>query len=404
MRPHWENCITHLDERLIAFIDEYFRQAGRQCLIVGGAGFDPRARRIPDLLGAALGSALHAFMIREERGNPAANLQERADANEAHLRSSIANCVVESIHIFAEDDDAPVGGPRLVSALRKYAMPAGLTDIVLDMSALSIGIAFPAARMLLAISEADPNVSFHVMITTDPDLDSRITGEPDDRVVSIKGFSGLLSASDLPTARIWLPQLAHGRGGALNRIRGSLSDVYGTCPMLPFPAANPRRADELITEFGSQLRADWEVDPRDLIYVSERNPLDSYRTISTLKQRYDQTVADVYDPQLVLSPVGSKVMAVGGMMAAIEHNLLVSYVETVRYDFASSESQSTAAPDSMVHVWLDGPIYGGLGCTAAPAPQEAAEPTHSPDEGASIREASVPQHGDDIRREAEDPA
>jgi hypothetical protein len=299
-------------------------------------------------------------MIREERGNPAENLQLWADANEAHFRSTIANCTVERIQIFAEDDDAPVGGPRLVSTLQNYTMPSGLTDIVLDMSALSIGISFPAARMLLAYSEARPGLSFHVMITTDPELDNRISGEPDDRVVNIKGFSGILSAGDLPTARIWLPQLAQGRGAALDRIRGSLDDVYGTCPMLPFPAANPRRADELITEFGSQLRDDWEVDPRDLIYVSERNPLDSYRTISTLNQRYDRTVADVYDPQLVLSPIGSKVMAVGAMMAAIEHELPVAYVETVRYDFADTDGDTSACPYKIVHVWLDGPIYGGF--------------------------------------------
>jgi hypothetical protein len=360
MRPHWTNCITHRDEHLVAFIAEYFAQADRRCLLVGGAGFDPRARRIPELLNTALGDRLHAFMIREERGNPAANLQAAADANEAELRSKIGSCTVEKIAIFAEDDDAPVGGARLVSALKKYQMPTGLTDIILDMSALSIGIAFPSSRMLLDYSEAHPGVSFHVMVTSNPDLDTRISGEPDDRVVSIRGFAGSLPTGDLPTARIWLPQLARGRGGALDRIRGSLDDIYGTCPMLPFPAGNPRRADELIGEFGSQLQDDWEVDPRDLIYVSERNPLDSYRTISTLKERYDQTVTGVYDPQLVLSPVGSKVMAIGAMMAAIEHQLPVEYVETVRYDFTGLREETAASPDKIVHVWLDGPIYGGF--------------------------------------------
>lgn len=360
MRPHWANCITHRDEELVAFIGEYFAQPHRLCVLVGGAGFDPRARRIPELLNTALRTRLHAFLVREERGNPAANLQAAADANEAELRSKIGSCTVAKIPIFAEDDNAPVGGTRLVAALKKYTMPPDLTDIVLDMSALSIGVAFPAARILLDHSEKHPEISFHVMVTSNPDLDTRISGEPDDRVVSVRGYAGTLPLGDFPTARIWLPQLARGRGGALDRIRGSLDDVYGTCPMLPFPAANPRRADELITEFGSQLQDDWEVDPRDLIYVSERNPLDSYRTISTLKRRYDQTVDGVYDPQLVLSPVGSKVMAIGAMMAAIEHDLPVEYVETVRYDFRGASEGTAANPDKIVHVWLDGPIYGGL--------------------------------------------
>lgn len=135
--------------------------------------------------------------------------------------------------------------------------------------------------------------------------------------------------------------------------------VYKTCPILPFPARNPRRADELITEFGDELRA-WDVDTRDLIYVSEKNPLDSYRTLSTLKRRYDDTVDQVFAPQLILSPVGSKVMATGALMAAIEHELPVQYVETRRYEFDQAFGPLLAASDMMVHIWLSGPIYNGF--------------------------------------------
>jgi hypothetical protein len=360
MRPHWHNCITHRNTRVDEFVGDYFRQPHRRCLLVGGAGFDPRALHVPRLLESVLGVRLSAFMIREERGNPTQSLQNRADTNERDLRSLIAGCSVTRVQIFA-DDGAPVGGARIAAELRNLVLPPDLTDIILDMSALSIGIGFPAARFLLDYSEQHPDLSFHLMITSNPALDARISSEPDDRVMSVRGYAGALPPRILPIAQIWLPQLAHGRAAALTSIRASLEGVYRTCPMLPFPAEDPRRADELITEYGAELRDDWEVHEGDLIYASEHNPLDSYRTISALKRRYDEVVEEVYEPQLILSPVGSKVMAAGAMMAAIEHDLPVHYVETVRYDLPpSAGGEGTASADQIVHVWLDGPIYGGL--------------------------------------------
>lgn len=164
------------------------------------------------------------------------------------------------------------------------------------------------------------------------------------------------------------------RGAVLDRIQASLQAVYKVCPVLPFPARNPRRADDLIAEFGMRLRDDWQVSAGDLIYVSERNPLDSHRTISTLKERFDRTVPGIYFPQIVLSPIGSKVMAVGAMMAAIEHNLTVQYVETLRYDWFKPKKSSSG--DTIVHEWLHGPVYDGYRAIAptdiVSAPREQA--------------------------------
>jgi hypothetical protein len=307
-----------------------------------------------------MGDRLSAFLVREERGNPAANLQDAANANELQLKDLMPSATLVQIPIFAEDE-APIGGMRLGEALRKFAWPDGISDVLLDMSALSIGVSFPAARYLLAQCEATKDVSFHLMIASNPELDARIFGEPTDRAMNVRGFAGNLDArSDTRVARIWLPQLAHRRGSALAKIRAANDAVYKVCPMLPFPARDPRRADELIEEFGALLRDEWEVDARDMIYVSERNPLDSYRTISTLKQRYDRTVSGVYVPQLILSPLGSKVMAAGAMMAAIEHELTVQYVETLRYEFdCTAGADESDARETIVHIWLHGPVYAG---------------------------------------------
>ncbi len=176
----------------------------------------------------------------------------------------------------------------------------------------------------------------------------------------MRGFAGPSAYQANPVARIWLPQLGRGRVETLRKIRATHDNVYKVCPVVPFPARNPRRADELLSEYQSALVDEWKVNARDYIYVSESNPLDCYRTVSTLKKRYDKTVDEVFFPQIILSPLGSRVIAAGAMMAAVEHNLSVHYVETQRYEFKPSvPGVQPQSKDMIVHIWLHGPVYAG---------------------------------------------
>ncbi|WP_298463978.1 hypothetical protein [uncultured Erythrobacter sp.] len=356
-REYWNNCITHFDEEVEQFSEAYFGEVHRKCLLVAAAGFDPRSKIVARQLANILGDRLQAFFVREERGRADANLVTNADANEAHLREIVPNSKVERVDIFG-DDGAAVGGSRIASILAKLNVDDSITDIVLDMSALSIGVGFPIAKILLSECEGAANRAFHLFIASNPELDDLIESEPTELAMPVKGFSGVGSlAQTLEPARIWLPQLARGRKAALAKVGLSVGEFYKVCPVVPFPARDPRRADALVGEYENELVNEWQVDPRDLVYVSERNPLDSYRTISTLKERYDRTVEGTYESLIILSPIGSKVMAAGALMAAIEHDLAVHYVETARYEFDGTSSEKATHPDLLVHVLLSGPPY-----------------------------------------------
>ncbi|PJN93931.1 hypothetical protein CNY89_17505, partial [Amaricoccus sp. HAR-UPW-R2A-40] len=137
-RAHWSNCITHFDKEVGTFVRDYFADAGRQCLLVAAAGFDPRSQVVARMLAETLGDRLCALFIREERGRPAANLVADADTNEAALAAIVPNCWVERIDIFG-DDGAAIGGSRVAAMLSGTEIDPAITDIVLDMSALSIG-------------------------------------------------------------------------------------------------------------------------------------------------------------------------------------------------------------------------------------------------------------------------
>ncbi|MEG3159350.1 hypothetical protein U1763_02435 [Sphingomonas sp. LB2R24] len=314
------------------------------------------------MLAETLGDRLSAYFLRETRPSPSAALLDKANANEDALKAIVPNSKVFEVEVFA-DDGAPVGGTRVVSILEENPIPADVTDVILDLSALSIGIGFPAALMLLQDCEASVGRAFHLMIVSNPEMDDRIVSIPSNRPSPVKGFAHDMGAADLEIAQIWIPQLARGRTTTLTQIGADIGKCYKICPLLPFPARNPRRADDLLSEYQNELINEWEIDPRDIVYASEKNPLDCYRTLSTLKTRFDRTMDGTYEPRMVLSPVGSKVLAAGALMAAIAHGMSVRYLETESYDFTEHAGTLAASSDMIVHLILAGPMYEGYDAT-----------------------------------------
>ena len=285
-RPYWKNCVAHFDGKVQTFVEDYFCASDRRCLLIAAAGFDPRSIQITSILAKVLKERLEAIFIREERGRPDNNLVELAKQNREQLEKLVEKCNVIEVDVFSEDG-APVGGVCIARILANHDISPAITDIVLDMSAMSIGVGFPAARLLLEKSELNKSQAFHIMISSNPDLDDEIACEPDASPMVVKGFPGAdTSWTSLETAQIWLPQLSKGKSAALNSIGRSIGECYKICPILPFPAQDPRRGDAIISEFGTVLVDEWQVDPRDFVHVSEINPLDCFRTLSNLAQRY----------------------------------------------------------------------------------------------------------------------
>ena len=65
--------------------------------------------------------------------------------------------------------------------------------------------------------------------------------------------------------------------------------------------------------------------------------------------------------QLILSPVGSKALALGMLMAALEREFAVVSVESITYkvDMAVYEPPLSTGGE-LVHIWLHGEAYGDL--------------------------------------------
>lgn len=353
----WDPCVVHRNGDIDGFLASHLSAPDRSVLLVAGAGFDPRCCAVANRLGDA-GISVGALLIRESRPNPPPEETDRAEANTEALRGRVPESQLLSIEIFGPDN-AVVGGRNVVESLRHQKL-SGVTDVIVDISALPVGITFPIVRYFAEYSgRRGAYMNLHVFVAHDPGIDAMIRPRAGDAPGYIHGFKGRSTLSDTDdAARLWLPQLAPGQGVALGRLYDFL-EPHDTCPILPFPASDPRLGDALAEEYLTELEDTWEVDTRNLVFSDEGDPLDLYRTILKLDDLRKPVFSETGGSLLILSPLGSKVMALGGLMAALERDLPVAYVEAIDYDIDASLPEAVDG-SNLVHLWLEGDAYPGF--------------------------------------------
>ncbi len=358
----WQQCVHHRGKGAREFVREFFGQAERRVLIVGGAGFDPRSHFVAEQLAAACRDRVSGLFIREERLDPTESLRRLADGNDARIRKLIASVDVFQVEVF-ESDYAPVGGRRATRMLSERMNLEGITDVILDCSVLSIGVMFPIARYCLkAVKSEGIETNFHILVLDDPDTDSAIQSTSCETAAPLHAFRGGINLdSNRDTAKLWLPQLGPGQKEVLNKIHRYVVP-HAVCPIIPFPSTHPRTGDSLIEEYGDLFEANsndmsrgWHVDSRDLVYAHEKNPLDLYRSILKIDDARKRVFSQTGGSQIILSPLGSKAVAVGILMAALERDFAVVSVESSEYWLEPETSdQAQNGTAELVHIWLHG--------------------------------------------------
>jgi hypothetical protein len=189
-------------------------------------------------------------------------------------------------------------------------------------------------------------------------LDHSIQPQLADRATNVHGFRKVNELySAVSVAKLWLPQLAPAGGQALQRIFDEVlpSD---TCPILPFPSTDPKLSDQLLAEYLPELESTWSVDTRSLIFADENDPLGLYRTILRIDDERALAFQALGGSLLILSPLGSKMLAIGALMAALDRDLPVYYVEARGYDVNWAVATGIDVPAPPIrHVWLAGDVY-----------------------------------------------
>lgn len=356
VQARWARCIHQRGQEVETFINEFLAESHRRVLLIGGAGFDPRSTALAARVAAKLGGRATGLFLREERPNPSSELIARGDKNAAALVELLPSSKVERLEIFATDG-AVVGGRRVASLVDRMQLDA-FSDIVVDFSALSKGVSFPIVRHLLErAARGQTKGNIHLMVVDQVTTDIQIRDVGSDRAALISGFEARWWLSDTQEkAKLWVPQLIQDQHALLARIHQFVrpDDV---CPILPFPATNPRRPDELIEEYASEMQSVWEVDPRDVVYADEKNPLDVYRSLIRIHSARTRVFQGTGGSTVVLSPLGSKALAIGSLMAALELDCPVVYVEALEYHVDFSKVRDGISDADFIHVWLAGEAY-----------------------------------------------
>lgn len=322
--------------------------------MIGGAGFDPRACVTAREL-AKSGAEIQLVLLKEQRPAPARELADAAAENLAELRSIVPNLNLIEIGVF-DNDGALVSGRRATKEISELAFD-DVDDIVVDMSALSTGTSFPIVRLLVdQFARGTVKANLHVTVAHSPSTDSAIRRISGDRPGWVHGFNGSLGVDqDQAPAKLWLPQLAFDGNQELGRIY-EFVDPDDTCPIVPFPSADPRLSDRLTMAFREEMLGAWDVDARNLVFADEGDPLDVYRTILRIDDLRRPVFADSGGSAVIVSPTGSKLMALGALMACLERDLPVAYLEAEAYELGEEAVQPARHP-TLVHLWLEGEAY-----------------------------------------------
>lgn len=354
----YSECVMHRLGETYDFFDTYFK--GRRVLLIGGAGFDPRACITAQELERS-GALLEAHLIREHRPGPNAMLTAAAEENIRLFETLTRELHLTDIEIFG-NDGAIVGGRRAAAKVSSIGL-AGYSDVIVDISAFSVGTSFPIVRLLVEqfSHDAQPR-NLHITVAHDPGIDARISRTAGDRPGWVHGFGGTLGVDhDQNPARLWMPQLASGVQQEIRRIYDFVQPD-DTCPILPFPSRDPRQADDLAVEYREEMLSTWQVDVRNIVYADEDDPLDVYRTIMRIDDLRKPVFAGSGGSVTIVSPTSSKLTALGTLMASVERDLPVAYLEAESYDLEPAFTGLSASDDdhakpSLVHLWLEGEAY-----------------------------------------------
>jgi len=263
------------------------------------------------------------------------------------------------------DDGRRLGSRRASDAIGPDSIER-FEDVIVDISAMPRGIYYPIlAKLLYLLDEATRHQgsgNLHVLVSEQVQIDEQIQEEGIDEHASyMHGFSSSLvreSTAAVPT--IWIPVLGEGKKAQLERIYDHIRPDE-ICPVLPSPAANPRRADNLIAEYRRLLFDSLRIEPRNFIYASERNPFEVYRQVYGTILRYNSVLEALGGCKVVVSALSSKLLSVGALLAAYEalHNNMmvgISHVETQGYHI---EGQLPKFESELFTLWVAGDCYNG---------------------------------------------
>ena len=347
--------IAHNSSDVEDFFSNYCTDE-RRVLFIGTVGFNDVGNYFAALL------ARHKYVdfrfFVEVRPEVPLLLVTAGERNRASLEQVLGgrSVVCENLDIVT-DDIATMAGRRAVKIMEGW-LSTRYTDVVIDATSMSRGVCFSAARYAVQFCHQNGLVP-HIVVAERELNGAQVRSISSDIACYMHGFQFDMETDTANNSlKLWVPQLSENAGPALERIFSTLVPDE-ICPVLPFPAATPRRPDDLLFSMRPQLRA-WDTSTLEVIYAHESDPRDVCATIERLHHIRQDVFASAtkLETRTILSPSGWRVGSIGMLLAALELELPVMYTESIGYtiECASFPEPNLSPPECRWHIALFPPL------------------------------------------------
>ena len=340
--------------------------SGSPSLYVLGVGFDPRC-----LVGLRefleLDHEVPPKIMRIEMAPPGPATQPRViHMATQHLEEfeALTNDFDVGAISYPTVEDPYSAGTVLARVMTETEQLAGVGHLIIDISSMPSTLFFPAIKAALKASDRLSGTEGHfggeiqVVVCENPQMDASIRELGISDASFVGGFrpKGHGDADpDGPT--IWVPVLGENAEPALRAIH-NLLEPNDICPVLPFPAVEPRRADSLVLEHRTVLFEAFNVRASDFVYSDERNPFDLYLALCRLERDYRSALETLGPTMVALSAHGSKLLSVGMLLAAYEREIPIAAAAVDDYEIVAGASLETfSEANQLCCLWLAGAPY-----------------------------------------------
>jgi hypothetical protein len=371
----WDPYNLYRAEHFRDFWRKHLETEGRRLLFIVGAGFDPRViGPAKEIIACAPEVARRCLAIDMSEGystdTAASNLGAQ---NLTGLQALFPGEALEIRPLITTDADSIRDVSRSAAVLfADFETWIGdYTDIVVDISALPRLVYLTVINTLLtylvrpdAEAPLGSPINLHIVYAESALIDSAITKfEIETDLAPIHSLAIRLDEeASLNWPIVWFPVLAEDVLEQLTRI-GERTNPDEICPVLPVQSTDARRGDNIINALGEFLFDRYDVDTRDILRATEWNPFQLYRSLMQTMARYEESLKLFGGARFVLSPLSSKGLSIGCLLAAFEKRATgnrsavrvgMAHVESRRYEAAQLPTDTKY---QLISAWIAGECY-----------------------------------------------
>lgn len=309
------------------FWEQHFNSESKILFIIG-KGFDIRMNLgIKELSSVSSAPIIQCLLIEFDEGknSPSDKYKKYVDENTTQLKGIVSSINTKKIKLLKSSDRKTrrVGDREAANIINSYTDIEKFTDIIVDISALPRSVFFSIIGKILSLldnyslNNGKISQNLYILTAENAKLDSNIIEEGIDEDINYTyGFTDDLELST-NNPIVWFPMLGEGKNLQLSKAHTRVNPNE-ICPVLPFPAKDPRRSDKLIIEYNRLIFDEFRVESQNIIYAHEQNPFEVYRSLTLAIENYKKSLSKLGGCRSAISVFSSKLLSIGALLTSFE--------------------------------------------------------------------------------------